>query len=166
MKLNLTRLYENRLDQLRVQELAAAKLMTELSAYAESIGCELFQDEIACSTQEQSRKLADWWIEHTSKPAAPAVVPKTILDGYANLIGIVQGITSEIVAKRVPCKLEVIGHEHSLVEPIKMGPTAFNASRCRLAFFDTEIGGHWRFEFVIPGTPSRIEAGHHVAVHS
>lgn len=50
---------------LRQQMWRAEKLFSDMHRYAEQIGCEFFQDEIICDTEEKSRLLARWWQEHT-----------------------------------------------------------------------------------------------------
>jgi maltooligosyltrehalose synthase len=37
--------------------------LTEMRAYARKIGCSVVQDEIECHTEQQTKKLATWWME-------------------------------------------------------------------------------------------------------
>jgi hypothetical protein len=47
-------------DMMR-QDHEAAKRFNSFDAYARSIGCEVVMDEITCHTEEQWRKLGQWW---------------------------------------------------------------------------------------------------------
>lgn len=49
---------------LRQQAWRAEKVFDAFRAYAWDIGCTIVQDEIM-SNEEQARKLAAWWTEHT-----------------------------------------------------------------------------------------------------
>jgi hypothetical protein len=56
--------FEGRLRDLAIQTLAAERIGLDLRAYAQRIGCTIFQDEIICHTDEQSKLISQWWMEH------------------------------------------------------------------------------------------------------